>query len=293
MSALYILREGVSGLRRARLASFTSITALTLAVFVIGVLARFGWNAYTVAESIRTQIQMEVFLNDASRDEHRALGRQLLALPITASVDYVSKDSAAAIFRAEFGAAGTPLAELDFLPASFRITLKGDVTSDSVAAFIPTIRATRGVDDVSINIELLARIEAVLANLATTGAGIGGLILFVALILVFNTIRLTIYAKKGIIRAMKLVGATNGFIRSPFLVEGMMQGVIAAALAILGVWLLFDRVVPAYIDMALAWPMGRWYYLVGGMAGLALFMGYFGSRWAARTFIKNVTVGRG
>lgn len=292
MSALYILREGVSGLRRARLASFTSITALTLAVFVVGVLVRFGWNAYTVAESIRTQIQMEVFLTEGDREAHRSVGRRLQALPISAEVAYISKDSAAAIFRSEFGAEGSSLAELDFLPASYRLTLKPDVRSDSVAGILPEIREMSGVEDVSLNMALLMRIEAVLENLATTGAGIGGMILLVALVLVFNTIRLTIYAKQGIIRAMKLVGATNGFIRSPFLVEGMLQGVIAAVLAILGVWLLFDRVVPTYIDMVLAWPMGRWYYLVGGMSGLALFMGYFGSRWAARTFIKNVTVGR-
>jgi len=291
MSLLYILREGVSGMRRARLASFTSITALTLAVFLVGALVRFGWNAYVVGESIRTQIQMEVFLADGSTQAHRIVESRLRLLPITASVSYVSKDSAAAIFRREFGAEGAPLAELDFLPASYRLTIKSDVRSDSVAGLLPAIREIPGVADVSMNMALLMRIEAVLDNLATTGAGIGGLILLVALVLVFNTIRLTIYAKQGIIRAMKLVGATNGFIRSPFLVEGMLQGVIAAALAILGVWLLFDRVVPTYIDMVLAWPMGRWYYLVGGMSGLALFMGYFGSRWAARTFIKNVTVG--
>lgn len=292
MSALYILKEGFNGIRRARLAAFTSITALTLAVFVIGVLARIGWNAYEVAQSLRSEIKMEVFLTDADREAHRVIGRGLLALPIIAEADYISKDSASAIFRREFGAEGTPLTELDFLPASYRLTLKTDITADSVAGFLPTIRATRGVDDVSINMDLLLMIENRLDTLAKTGGGIGLLILFVAVILVFNTIRLTIYAKKNIIRAMKLVGATNGFIRSPFLMEGLFQGLIASAIAMIGVWILFEKLMPDYIHMVLEWPMGRWYYLTGGMVALALSMGFFGSHWAARTFIKNVTVGR-
>ena len=293
MSALYILKEGFSGLRRTRLASFTSITALTLAVFVIGVLVRVGWNAYDVAQSLRSRVPMEVFLVDAGREAHRAIGLSLQQLPIIDEVTYISKDSAAAVFRKEFGAEGALLAELDFLPASYRLKLKSDVTADSVAAFLPDIKAKPGVDDVSINIDFLILIEHQLETLSLTGGSIGLLILFVALVLVFNTIRLTIYAKKNIIRAMKLVGATNGFIRSPFLVEGLVQGLVASAVAVTGMWFVFERLIPQYVHLTLDWPMGQWTYLVGGMVGLSLFMGYFGSRWAARTFINSVTVGRG
>ena len=87
------------------------------------------------------------------------------------------------------------------------------------------------------------------------------------MILVFNTIRLTIYAKRDLIRAMKLVGATNGFIRRPFLVEGIVQGLIAGSAAAGIIYLLFDWLIPQNISQlgVLSWPFGRWYFLIGGV----------------------------
>jgi cell division transport system permease protein len=134
--------------------------------------------------------------------------------------------------------------------------------------------------------------ESNLNTFTLIGGGIGILILLAALILVYNTIRLTIYAKRDLIRAMKLVGATNKFIRSPFIVEGILQGFIAGTLAIISVFFIFEFAIPFYIaDVGtLSWPFGRWYFLVGAMLLLSLLMGWWGSRWAARRFIKETYI---
>ncbi len=292
MSMRYVLREGVSGFRRARLASFTSVLALTLAVLVVGVLARVGWNSYDLARTLRDEIDMEVYLAEGTREEHRTVGLALQRLPIVAGVTYISPDSAAARFKADFGAEGTPFADLDFLPASYVLDLKPDVPVDSIAAAIPAIRARQGVEDVSFNLELVRLIENRMGTVFRAGAGVAALIILVALVLVFNTIRLTIYAKQGIIRAMKLVGATQGFIRRPFLIEGLAQGLLAAGIAVGGTWVLLDRAVPALLQVTLTWPLGTWYWLVGGMTAFSLVLGLLGSWWAARRFIAATHISR-
>lgn len=292
MSMFYIIREGYSGFKRTPLATFTAVIALTVSIILIGILARFYYSAYEIGTTIRNDIDMEVFLDDVNDQRLRAIRSELIAIPIVGEVSYISKDSAAAVFRDLFGAEGTSLADLNFLPASFRIKPVQNVEVDTLAYYVAQIERIRGVDEVSFNLELLKIIDQRLNTVLLAGAGIGALILITALILVFNTIRLTIYAKRPIIRAMKLVGATNSFIRSPFLMEGVIQGFIASVLGIGFIWLFFNRLIPFFIPQfgVLPWPGGRWYFLILGLVLLSVVMGYIGSRWAARKFIRDSNI---
>jgi cell division transport system permease protein len=292
MSMFYIVREGYSGFKRTPLATFTAVIALMVSIILIGILTRFYYSAYEIGTTIRNDIDMEVFLEDVNAQRLRAIRTELTSIPIVGEITYISKDSAAAVFRELFGAEGTSLADLDFLPASFRIKPVENVEVDTLAYYVAQIERIRGVDEVSFNLELLRIIDQRLDTVLVAGGGIGALILITALILVFNTIRLTIYAKRPIIRAMKLVGATNSFIRSPFLMEGILQGLIASALGIGVIWLFFNRLIPFFIPQfgVLPWPGGRWYYLTFGLILLSVVMGYIGSRWAARKFIRDSNI---
>jgi cell division transport system permease protein len=292
MSMFYIIREGYSGFKRTPLATFTAVIALTVSIILIGILARFYYSAYEIGTTIRNDIDMEVFLEDVNDQRLRAIRSEITAIPIVGEITYISKDSAAAVFRDLFGAEGTSLADLNFLPASFRIKPVQNVEVDTLAYYVAQIERIRGVDEVSFNLELLKIIDQRLNTVLLAGGGVGALILITALILVFNTIRLTIYAKRPIIRAMKLVGATNSFIRSPFLMEGVMQGIIASALGIGVIWFFFNRLIPFFIPQfgVLPWPGGRWYFLTGGLVLLSIVMGYIGSRWAARKFIRDSNI---
>lgn len=288
MSLPYIVKEGYSGFKRTPLATFTSIVALTISMILIGIIGRFYYSAYEIGSTIRNDIEIEVFLEDVNAQRVREIRTEIQRLPITDEISYISKDSAAAVFRQLFGAEGTPLADLNFLPASFRIRPVADTHVDTLVHYLSRVEQIRGVDEVSFNVELLRIIDQRLESVLLAGGGVGILILFTAMILVFNTIRLTIYAKQPLIRAMKLVGATNRFIRSPFVMEGVLQGLIAALLSVTFVWLFFSRIVTFFVPQfgVLPWPFGRWYFLLGGIAVLAVFMGYLGSRWAASRFIK-------
>lgn len=292
MSTAYLIKEGFAGLKRARLAAFTSIFSLFVAVLLIGVLTRIGFNAYELSQILRQQVEVEVFLDNIDEQTTFELRSELEAKPIVAELHYVSRDSASKIFRQEFGIGGDALADLNFLPASFKLDIAENSSVAEVEVLVAEIERMPGIDDVRFNLALLQMLEARTEQLTIIGSAIGLFILLVAMILVFNTIRLTIYAKRDLIRAMKLVGATNSFIRRPFLFEGILQGLIAGALAAALVFLIFEWIVPQYISQlgVLGWPYGRWYYLTGGVILLSIIMGWMGSRWAARRFIRETTV---
>lgn len=293
MSFSYVLKEGFSGFRRTRLASVTSVTALVIAVLLSGLMARFGYNAFQVVQALKESIDVEVFLLDVSEERRQRITSDLLAYPSIVDVNYISKEDAVEIFRQEFGAEGESLADLHFLPASIRLHFLPDATAADIRQVITEIETFQGVDEVVFNQQLLETLESRLELLVIAGSGIGLFILLTAVVLVFNTIRLTIYAKRNIIRTMKLVGATNGFIRRPFLLEGFLQGLIAALIAVGLHWLLFQLVIPYYLPQfgILMWPFERWYYLTGAMAGMALLMGLWGSWWATRKFISQTSIG--
>lgn len=292
MSLGYVIKEGVAGLKRARLASFTSTFSLFVAVLLLGTLARVAYNAYEVAQSLQKSIDVEVFLQDLDQRSIDELQNRLSDHELVQELAYISKDSAAAIFKEEFGSGGSSLADLKFLPASFKLKIDPDAEISQVDSLVTAIGDYRGVDEVEFNQQLLDLIQTRFRTVAIAGSGLGILILLVSLILVFNTIRLTIYAKRGLIKAMKLVGATNSFIRRPFVVEGVLQGLVAGILATALAYVIFQFILPIYIPQfgILGWPFGRWYYLSGGMVLLAIFMGYWGSQWAARRFIKETSI---
>lgn len=292
MSVSYVVREGFAGLGRAKLAAFTSIFSLFVAVLLIGVLARIGFNAYEISQLLRQQVEVEVFLDNIDSQTTREIEVKLENAPQVAGLSYISRDSASRIFQEDFGMGAESLAEINFLPASFRLTISDGAEISEIDSLVTEISQYRGVDEVRFNQALLQLLESRSELLALIGATIGLFILFVSMILVFNTIRLTIYAKRDLIRAMKLVGATNGFIRRPFLVEGILQGLIAGGLASIVILMIFELIVPVIAPQlgVLSWPFDRWYYLIGGVILLSVTMGWWGSRWAARKFIKNTTV---
>jgi len=293
MSIGYVLKEGVAGLTRAKLAAFTSMFSLFIAVLLIAVLFRIGYNIYELSNVIRQQVEVEVFLEPAEESDHRNFGELLLQKNEITGLEYISADSAASIFQKEFGFGAESIAQLNFLPASYKVVMSDELTVAQIDSIVQSIRPMEQVDEVRFNLSLLQMIEERTDTMLIAGAGVGFFILFVAIILVFNTIRLTIYAKRDLIQAMKLVGATNGFIRRPFLVEGILQGFIGGLAASATVFALFKWIIPEFIPQlgVLSWPFGRWYFLTVGTIVLGMILGWFGSRWAARRFIKDSRVG--
>lgn len=285
----YSVREGVANLRRAKFSAVASTSAIAVALVLIGVFGIVGYEASVVSDMLREQAgQMEVFIEqDASEQVQEALHARIQTIQGIAQTEFVSHEEAAKIFRREFGEGASAFEDPTFLPASIKIEMKPTHTHpDSMARTANVIGEWRGVDDVVLNQELLVRVAQNRRLINAVGIALGGIVVLAAVFLVANTIRLTIYARRLLIRTMKLVGATDRFVRRPFLVEGIVQGFLGGTIAGGVVWGLY-RVFFQQIDQA-PLPLRAELFLLGGLIGGGVLLGWIGSYFAARRFIQNI-----
>ncbi|MDQ7041638.1 MAG: permease-like cell division protein FtsX [Rhodothermus sp.] len=290
MALTYSIREGLAGLRRARFATVAAISAMTVALVLIGVFAAVGYHAHQVTDWLRQRVgEIEIFLEDDVDDSiARALYARVQAIPGVAAARYISREEARQIFLEEFGQEGEVFLDEPFLPASIRVRFEPTMAApDTLARLVEWLATWNHVDEVVFNQPLLIKVQQNLRLITLVGLALGLLVVLAAVFLVANTIRLTVYARRLLIRTMKLVGATDSFIRQPFVIEGMAQGLIAGLLA-------------ASI-VALGYQVGAGYlpqladhqdlFLPGLLAGIVLtgiLLGWFGATWAARRFIRRV-----
>lgn len=285
----YSVREGLANFRRAKFAAFASTSAITVALILIGVFAVVGYEAQEVTSMLREQAgEMEVFIqDDASEREQDALHARIETMPGVARTDYISHQEAAEIFRREFGEEAALFEDPTFLPASVKVWVEPPYANpDSMAALSRSFGQWQNVDEVVFNRDLLARVARNRRIVLFVGAALGAIVLLTAVFLVANTIRLTIYARRLLIRTMKLVGATDAFVRRPFLVEGILQGTIGGAIAAAAVWGGYRLFMQQMNQPVEPWEVQL--SLVGGLIGAGILLGWLGSYFAARRFIQSV-----
>ncbi len=292
MSLTYSIREGLAGLRRARFATVAATSAMTVALVLIGVFAAVGYHAHQVTDWLRQRVgEIEIFLEDEV-DENiaRALYARVQAIPGVAEARYISREEARQIFLEEFGQEGEVFLDEPFLPASIRVRFEPTMAApDTLARLVEWLATWNHVDEVVFNQPLLIKVQQNLRLITLVGLALGLLVVLAGVFLVANTIRLTVYARRLLIRTMKLVGATDRFIRQPFVIEGMAQGLIAGLLAA-GIIALAYQVGASYLPQ-LADHQGL--FLPGLLAGIVLtgiLLGWFGATWAARRFIRRVSL---
>lgn len=291
----YSVREGLAGFRRAGFATATSVVALALALALIGLFALLGWQWQQLSTVLRERAsEAEVFLKPVAEAEARRVGERLGELPGVDSLRYVSHAEAARVFREEFGEGADAFTDEQFLPASYRVRLAGAYAApDSIRAMAELVRGWTPVDDVVYDATSVETLERNRRAFTLVGAAVALLVVVAALLLVGNTVRLSIYARRMLIRTMKLVGATNGFIRRPFLVEGVAQGLVAGVAASALVWgfysILLRWLGQADVSRsALVWPGGSPAASLMGLVGLGVLLGLIASWVAVRQFIRHV-----
>lgn len=288
MNLRYLFSESVSGFRRAKLASAISIFTISLSLVLLGIFATLSLNASRVLSEIRSRVEVEFFLSQSLKEKDaKMLATSLQSeVPVQTST-YISRDSAAQIFRSEFGEDVVAILGTNPLPASIKIKLKSSyATLDSLEQFIAAVKNRNGILEARYNKEFLKGLDRNARILFYITCAIGLLISIAAIALISNTIRLIIMNKQEIIRTMLLVGATNGFIRSPFLIEGALQGFLGGMVAIGLLALVNLSLYQTYPDIyeAIALPDYRVY---GILAVLGLLLGLFGSFLSVRKFLRG------
>lgn len=233
MTIWFTIKEGLKGFKRARLATTITISSIAFALLLIGYFLVFSVNVNSLIGEVRSKIELEVFL-EPELDESMGfkIKEKINSIAGVKSVEYISKAEAAFRFEREFGRNIFDILDSNPLPATCVVKLEeGFRSAIAVRRLSIQIEQLQGVDEVIYQSDFLAVIDRYIDLIYILAGGIGSLLAVIAVVLLYNTIRLTISARRDIIEIMQLVGATSAFIRRPFVVEGFVQGLIGALLA--------------------------------------------------------------
>ncbi|MGB2869871.1 MAG: permease-like cell division protein FtsX [Bacteroidota bacterium] len=291
MQLSYVLKEGFSGFKRAKLSMVAAVVTIAVSLLLLSFFSILLINANTVVNSLRDRVEMEAFIGDhLSQDDITNLKIQIELLEGVQQARLITKEEAAAIFKEEFGEDIYKVLNFNPLPASFKIFLKdGYKTSVSAERVFAQLKSLKGVDDVIYRKQLLEMLDQKAMTFLWFTFGIGVFIAVSSIVLVANTIRLAIYSKRKIIQTMKLIGATRGFIRTPFILEGLIQGVLGGGFAAAVVFVVFnylERWVSIQLsDFVRVAPV---YY--GVILGVGCLLGVLGSLFSVRKFISESVV---
>jgi cell division transport system permease protein len=286
MSIVYVLKEGFSGFRRAKLSAAGSVLTIAIALLLLGLFYVISTNTSRIVDSIRGRVEMEAFLVEPVTPQRiQEIQAAILSTDGVERVQFISKEDAAKIFKQEFGEDIGKVLDFNPLPPSFKVFLKEEFRTtgkaDDVHARISRIG---GIGEIAFKKELMEFIDRQTKTLYAVGLGLGIVIAISALFLVSNTIRLTIYAQRKALQTMKLVGASRSFVRAPFLIEGILQGLVGGAVAA-GIIYELHSIVEGLVSAELAQfiRIDPFFYLQVVLVGIAL--GFLGSTISIRKFI--------
>lgn len=283
----YSLRETLAAFRRAPLLVMLSAMAIGLSLFVAGLFGLTAHNLQRALVRIEERVEVVAYLrDDVTQGQVEAAQSTLRALPEVAAANYVSKDDALAAAMQDLPDFREVFNDLDSnpLPASLEVRLRsGFRSSAEVEAVAQQLRAYPFVDDVRFGREWVDKIVS-LRRIITGGVSIiGGAFAAVAAIVIATAVRIAVSARREEISIMRLVGATSGFIQRPFLLEGLITGLLGGGIAA-GLTYTAYRIIDQSL-YRIEW-LPSWWTLAGIAIGAAF--GFCSSVVAVRRHLRAV-----
>ncbi|HWL39939.1 MAG TPA: permease-like cell division protein FtsX [Gemmatimonadaceae bacterium] len=230
-------REAMTASRRAPLLSVLSVITIAFSLFAFGLFGLAAINIRSALEQVEERVEVRGFISHATDIESVAAAmKDIGEFPEVARVDYVSEERALERARKEMGEFADVF-ESGVLPASVEVHLRsGQRSPDNVRSVADRMRTYPFIDDVRYGEEWVEKLHR-LRNIATVaGIALGLAFAAVAVIIIGATIRMAVLARAEEISIMRLVGATDMFIRLPFLLDGLVKGAIGGILAVLFTW---------------------------------------------------------
>jgi cell division transport system permease protein len=289
----FFLREAFNNIRRNLLMAVTAITTTFICILVLGVGLLVSSHVEGIVGSVREDVTVEAFIPpDATEKRVEEIRSAVEGYPEVASVNYVSKEEALGKFKETFRDQPDIYESLDpgVLPASFQLQLEDPSLADRVAQKLKD----EGFEDNNLSYpqQTIERLDAVTSYTIWGLYGATILFLIASVLLISNAIRLSIFARRNEIEVMKLVGASDSFVRAPFVFEGMVQGLVGASLASLGVlWLNFlfvDWARDALPFVPVSGDAVNAVLLVAVLVGTGVLIGVVGSFLSVSRFLRKV-----
>lgn len=286
----YYIKETFTSLKRNSLMSIASISTVALSILVLGIFLTMVLNVNNLASHLENQVQVTIYMDDsASAEQLKHMEKVLRSTAGIVKVTPRTKEEALAEFRKRLGEQQKLLAALgedNPFPASFEIQVDNP---ERISQLVAQFQQMPGVETAKFGQEVVEHLFQLTRVLRIGGILLIVLLAIATLFIISNTIRITVFARRREVNIMKYVGATDWFIRWPFLLEGMLMGfagaVIASLILVQGYNAIQAKIYGtlAFFPMLPSWPtMG---YLSAGLICVGTLIGALGSSISLRKFL--------
>ena len=294
----YLVKEGARSLWVNRLMSAAAIGVLIACMILVGAAGLFALNVNSVVSYFEDENEIVAFVVDEiTQEELDALDLQLHTLENTADIVFVSNEEALEQQIEEYGEYGWLLEEFqgesNMFPHAYRIKVKDIAKLEETA---DAIYALNTIQEVRVPTEVAHTLLSIRKIVSTCGMVVVAILLVVSLIIIANTIKITVFNRRKEISIMKYVGATDSFIKLPFLVEGLLLGLISALVSYGVVWGGYTYVMDWAATLDSAWVQQLYRYFVPfetircelliGFCAMGVGIGVFGSTAFVRKYIR-------
>lgn len=290
----YVVHRGLRGMIQAPLVQVLAIVTISVCMLLLGTITLAWANASSIADRWGVDVPITAYLVDgADSIATTELAARVRALPNVERVEVVGPEQAMARLREGLGDDPALLSGLEpeLLPASLELHL--DTSRQTLGeAVAETLRAEPMIEDVVVAGAWAERAQHMLDTLRGLALAAAGLVGAACLAIVWSTIRLAVYARRAEIEILRLVGGTATFVHGPFVIEGLVQGVLGTSVAVALLWLGFDAAQPFLTEaFALAFAAGSLRFLTPQEAGILVsfgaVLGVLGSRAAVARYVET------
>ena len=289
----YLTREGFRNVWVNKMMSIASVAVLMACLLIIGIGAMAYFNINSLLDIVEAQNIVMVYVSDEADDVKTSEIRLSLEnMENIASCEFVPKEDA---FQHQVELMGGDSALFEGfktspLPDAFKVTVK-DLSRFKET--VSEIEKLDGVYNVRENSDLASKLVTVRRAVTIVSAGLVSMLFLVALFIISNTIRITMFSRKLEINIMKAVGATNSFIRWPFMVEGVLLGIISAGVSVLLLWGLYELIIYAFssvitmLGFSFVPFLSYIWYIFGAFLAIGIITGSFGSMVSMNRYLKE------
>ena len=290
---VYYLRKALGNIWTNPFLSLVTLSTIAISMLILGLFSLIYLNVQQSLHQLGGELQITAYLQETiSPEQAKVLRSKVADWPEVEEITYISKEQALARFRSQLREYAGILEGLkeNPLPASLELTLMPQYgRSGNIKELSTRLGRLIGVAEVQYGRKWMAKLRVFVEVMKLVGITVGGLLLIATIFVISNTIRLTFYSRREELEIMRLVGATDFFIKAPFLIEGLLHGLGGALLAAGGLSLLMLFLF-SHLDLPLrlavmagSLPTGQ---LVAGFLGLGLLLGVLGSMVSLRRFLR-------
>lgn|SRR5262249_13437745 len=291
----YFFREAIGNLWTNRLNNVVSVAIIAFSLFTLGLFILTASNLTRLISHWTENVQVSVFLHKGTtREQTSAIESTIKLSPCVARYKFVSEEEALARFKEYYPQMSRLSSELDTnpFPPSYEIAIRKEFQNrDAVQQFVSQLKSANAVDDVEYDQDWIDRLQFIIAFIRIVGIVFGGILLFTAIFSISNVIKLMVLSRRDEIEIMRLVGATNSFIKGPFLTEGILQGVLGGMTAVVILFAVFTLIVQKVAALkAPFFSVGQLQFLpstmIFALLASGMIVGFFGSLISLSKLLK-------